>query len=132
MENCMELINNKNKRTFGKYGEELALKHLKEKGYIIKEINFRTGRLGEIDIIAENQEYICFIEVKTRTSLIFGTPAESVGYKKQENIRKLAWTYLKLNGIKNKPIRFDIVEVTGIKKEGMFIPDKINIIQNAF
>lgn len=122
----------KNKRSFGKLGEELAKSRLGSEGYIICETNYRVGKLGEIDIIAEDREYVCFIEVKTRTSSTFGTPGEAVGYKKQENIRKLAWTYIKLHGLTDKPIRFDIVEVIGKKCENKFILYEINIIKNAF
>lgn len=128
----MEQIKKENKRSFGKYGEELALKYLVTNGYNIRSTNYRVGRLGEIDIIANESEYICFIEVKTRTGTVFGTPAEAVDRKKQDNIKKLAYTYLKSQGLKDMPMRFDIVEVMGKKTEGSFILDNINLIKNAF
>lgn len=128
----MHQIKKKNKRSFGSFGENLAAEYLSTHGYRILQKNFRVGRLGEIDIIATDEEYICFIEVKTRTGDLFGTPGESVGRRKQENIRKLAWMYLKLKGITEKPARFDIAEVTGIKKDESIILKNINIIKNAF
>ncbi len=128
----MDPIKKDNKRSFGGLGEELVCRHITSNGYRIAERNYRVGRMGEIDIIAAEQEYICFIEVKTRTGNMFGTPGESVDRRKQENIRKLAWTYLKLHGLTEKPVRFDIAEVTGKKRDGSFIPENINLIKNAF
>jgi putative endonuclease len=58
----------------GKTGEAEAQKYLLKENYKILEINFRC-RLGEIDIIAQDGEYLVFIEVKTRTSNLFGSPA---------------------------------------------------------
>lgn len=128
----MAQLKKENNRSFGLYGEELAAGYLASNGYKILEKNYRSGRLGELDIIASEKEYICFIEVKTRTGTLFGTPGEAVGRRKQDNIRKLAWTYLKLHGLSEKPVRFDIVEVTGRKTDSGFKPDTINLIKNAF
>lgn len=128
----MNQIKKDNKRSFGSLGEELACGYLAANGYKIAEKNYRVGKMGEIDIIASDREYICFIEVKTRAGNAFGTPSESVGRKKQENIRKLAWTYLKFKHLTEMPVRFDIAEVTGKKRDGCFIPEDINLIKNAF
>lgn len=128
----MDQIKKESKRRFGSLGEDLAAVYLSANGYKLAQKNYRAGRMGEIDIIASDKEYICFIEVKTRTGNMFGTPGESVNRNKQENIRKLAWTYLKLNGLVEKPVRFDIVEVTGRKRDGCFIQENINLIKNAF
>jgi len=121
-----------NKREFGKRGEQIAADYLREIGFEILETNFRSGRYGEIDIIAAEKEYICFIEVKTRTGSLFGTPAEAVNHAKREKIRKLAWIYLKQKKIGERDIRFDIVEVTGRRINGSFLPEKINLIRGAF
>jgi putative endonuclease len=112
----------------GKYGEELAAEHIKANGYLIIERNFRAGKIGEIDIIAKKDEFICFIEVKTRKSVYFGKPCEAVNWKKQANIKRVAQMFLKLSGAENCNIRFDIVEV--LKKESETA--HINIIENAF
>lgn len=128
----MDQIKKDNKRSFGSLGEELACRYLTANGCRIAEKNYRAGKMGEIDIIAFDGEYICFVEVKTRTGNLFGTPGESVGRRKQENLRKLAWTYLKLHGLTEKPVRFDIAEVTGRKRDGCFLPENINLIKNAF
>ena len=128
----MDQIKKDNKRSFGSMGEELACRYLSANGYKIAVRNYRVGKMGEIDIIAADREYICFIEVKTRTGNMFGAPSESVDRRKQEKIRKLAWTYLKLYCLTEMPVRFDIAEVTGKKKDGCFVPEIINLIKNAF
>lgn len=121
-----------NKRSFGGEGERLAAEYLRQNGYRLLDVNYRFGRLGEIDIIASQDGYICFVEVKTRTGTDFGRPCEAVGRKKQETLRRLAWAYLKYRGLTDRNARFDIVEVTGDKKDGEFINIKINLIKNAF
>ncbi len=121
-----------NKRTMGSIGEDIALKYLKENNYIILERNFRVGRLGEIDIIANKDEYICFIEVKTRSNTSFGFPSEAVNRKKQENIRKISQVFLKTKGLFKSFIRFDIVEVFVIRDGETIREREINMIENAF
>lgn len=112
----------------GKYGEDLASEYIKKIGYSIIERNFRAGKIGEIDIIAEKDEYICFIEVKTRKSIYFGMPSEAVNWRKQANIKRIAQIFLKLNRMENVNIRFDTIEV--LKKEAK--TPNINVIENAF
>jgi putative endonuclease len=121
-----------NKRVFGSEGEQIAAEYLEKNGFCILERNFRSGRFGEVDIIASEGEYICFIEVKTRTQSTFGTPAEAVGTAKMQKIRSLAWIYLKQKGMGERYMRFDIVEVTGRRSDNGFIPEKINLIRGAF
>jgi putative endonuclease len=117
---------------FGKAGEQIAVDYLVNTGFTILDRNFRSGRYGELDIIATENEYICFIEVKTRTSSAFGTPAEAVGLSKRHKIRALAWIYLKQKGMGERCMRFDIVEVTGKKSATGIIRENINLIRSAF
>ena len=120
---------NNNTRAIGTEGEQKSVEFLIENGYAILKLNYRDGRIGEIDIIAREGEYICFIEVKTRKSYSFGVPSESVTFKKQEKIKLLASIYLTNTGNIDKRIRFDIVEV--LMKNNNDI-NKINLIKNAF
>ena len=83
-----------NKRSFGAIGEQLAAEYLEKKGFVILDRNYRSGRFGEVDIVALEKDFLCFIEVKTRTSSNFGSPAEAVGHTK-EKLKSLAWMYLK-------------------------------------
>lgn len=118
---------NQNKREMGKFWEEEAEKHLTKNGYKTILRNFRIGKIGEIDIISFDGEYLCFIEVKARTSINFGSPAEAVTYRKQSTIRRIASAFAAKPQYRNNMVRFDVVEVFSNNKELSF-----NIIKNAF
>lgn len=128
----MPVLKEDNKKSFGKLGEDLAAEYLEKEGYRLLDRNYRAGRLGEIDIVAVQGEYLCFIEVKTRTGKLFGLPCEAVDGRKQSTLRKLALAYMKHKGLEGRNVRFDIVEVTGDKRDGEFIHININLIRNAF
>ncbi|MFC2070987.1 YraN family protein, partial [Chloroflexota bacterium] len=81
------------KRNTGILGEKLAGDLLKKRGYKILEKNYRCPR-GEIDIIARHKDTLAFIEVRSKTSLEFGTPEESITPIKKEKIRTTALHYL--------------------------------------
>ncbi len=110
----------------GNIGESLAVMTLKNKGYEILAINFTT-RIGEIDVIAKDRNYIVFVEVKTRENLDFGYPREAVNFKKQQKIKLVATEYLKRNKKLEHNCRFDVIEIIG---------DKLNFecehLENAF
>ena len=91
----------------GKKGEQIAASFMKSKGYKVLKRNWRKHRY-EIDIVAENQEYIVFVEVKTRTSRQWGNPEDFIGNTKIRRIVEAADLYLQLNDI-DKPARFDII-----------------------
>ncbi|WP_407921092.1 YraN family protein [Acetivibrio mesophilus] len=121
-----------NKRATGAIGETAAVEYLKENNYEILEKNFRYKRLGEIDIISREKDYICFVEVKARSSIDYGYPREAVNARKQENIRRLAQIYLCKNGMNDFKVRFDVVEVYIDKKGDNIEVNKISLIKNAF
>lgn len=110
----------------GKAGEAASVKFLKKNGYKILETNYRKT-YGEIDIIAQCGENIAFIEVKTRKSDLFGTPAEFVTQQKQKKLIKTAYTYIQEKKL-DASFTFDVVEVY---TEGKKIKT-INHIKNAF
>lgn len=99
-----------NTRRFGSIGEKTAQYYLQSKGYRLLKTNFHT-KMGEIDIIAEKDACIIFVEVKTRTSLKFGTPAMAVDYNKKKHIKKSAKVFLHINKLEDRNIRFDVIEV---------------------
>lgn len=112
-----------NKRQIGTSYEIKAEEYLMQKGYKILERNFRN-RSGEIDIIAKDKEYFCFIEVKYRTTSEFGNPLEAVDFRKQNQIRKVALYYLMKNRLsEGTPCRFDVIAFEG---------EKMTHIENAF
>ena len=101
------------RRRIGDIGEMAAARFLKKAKYKILEKNYVAFE-KEIDIIAENKEYIVFVEVKTRTigheSLKESRPASSVTREKQKKIISLAKFYLG-SYFKERQVRFDIIEV---------------------
>ncbi|WP_109529633.1 MULTISPECIES: YraN family protein [Nocardia] len=98
------------KQMLGAQGEELAARFLEAAGMRIIERNWRC-RYGELDLIARDREVTAFVEVKTRTGLGYGTPAESVTFTKQQRIRRLALTWLVEQEGPWRHIRFDVVGV---------------------
>lgn len=96
----------------GHSGEDLAVKYLLLNKYRILQRNFRC-KLGEIDIVAEKDGVLTFVEVKTRYNLRTGMPAEAVTFTKQQRIRRIAQYYLQCAGLLNNiPIlSFDVIEI---------------------
>ena len=115
-------------KQIGKMGEDLAAEFLKANHYNILERNYRN-RIGEIDIIAEDNSVLCFVEVKTRTSNSFGFPLEAISRSKQRKISQTVLTYLKAHKIIEGDFRFDTIAVMLDLAGGK--PD-INLIKNAF
>jgi putative endonuclease len=111
---------------FGKNSESLAVVYLKRQGYRILEQNYRT-RIGEIDIIARDNETIAFVEVKSRSSAAFGNPKYAVTFQKQRKISKVALQYLKSTRQSHVRARFDVVSI--FSNSGQ---DSIELIKNAF
>lgn len=97
------------KQEFGRKGEELALTFYQENKYTILEKNWNHNHL-EVDIIAKNEDYIVFCEVKTRSGNLFGEPHQSVTSQKQRNIIRAA-NYYVLNHKISLEVRFDIISV---------------------
>ena len=108
-----------NKRKFGMIGEKIAQDYLRKNGYDILKTNFYTKR-GEIDIIASINNTIVFVEVKTRTTLEYGTPAMAVGNTKLKHMKSTAKIFLMLNNLYKYDIRFDVIEII-IKNGKCFI-----------
>lgn len=114
------------KQRFGKESEALAVSLLRQQGYKILEINYKT-KLGEIDIIATDKDTLAFIEVKARHSIRYGVPKYSITPKKKKKISMTALLYLKITGQLNRKARFDVVGIISETPK-----PKIEIIKNAF
>ncbi len=114
----------------GQCGEDFAADYLKKNKYKIVSRNYKN-KIGEIDIIAKDKENLVFIEVKTRSSEKFGTPAEAVTYYKKQKIVNAAKVYLSQNPTELN-IRFDIVEVYGVFDGERFVCEKINHFEQVF
>lgn len=98
------------RHVIGRFGEDVAERYLKQKGYKIIGRNF-SCRQGELDIIAENNEYLIFVEVKTRSNSLYGKAAEAVNKNKRKHMNKVAKYYLHIQGWEKRFVRFDVIEV---------------------
>ena len=112
-----------NKRALGTAYEKRAGEYLEEKGYQILSYNFRC-RFGEIDLIARDDPYLVFVEVKYRANGASGMPLEAVDRKKQRIISNVASYYCMTHGVReDMPVRFDVVAIMG---------EEITHLRNAF
>jgi len=111
----------------GAFGERAAGEYLSNRGYKILENNFRCA-LGEIDIIAKDGEYVVFVEVRTKGSLIFGTPEESITSGKKAKLIMLAESYIQSCQDFSSPWRIDVVAIE-IGRYGKIA--RIDLIENA-
>lgn len=93
----------------GRWGESIAADYLRKKRYIILAANYRC-RFGEIDLIAENRNYLIFVEVKLRKNANFAEAMEFVDRRKQERLRQTAAVYLSQYETQKQP-RFDVIEI---------------------
>ena len=114
-------------KTFGKLGEDCAVKFLEANGYTIVARNFRI-RSAEIDIIAQIDGVIIFAEVKTRSDIRHGLPREAVNLRKQKKIIEAAGVFLQDENFADCACRFDVIEV--YLRGGLV--EEINHIENAF
>ncbi len=112
-----------NNRAIGTEFEQRASVYLEQNGYRILERNFRC-KIGEIDLIAKDEGYLCFIEVKFRSSASKGFPSEAITPNKIRRITRTAQFYMLLHKLPvDTPCRFDAVVILG---------DELNLIKNAF
>lgn len=98
------------RQVLGRTGEEIAARYLQKLGYTIIQRNF-SCRLGELDIVARDGRALVIVEVRTRSSNIFGMAQESVVYRKQAKVRQVAMYYLKSSSYGDVPVRFDVLAI---------------------
>lgn len=98
------------RQSLGRRGEDLACTELEKRGYVIVDRRFRT-RCGELDIVARDGAVLVFVEVKARSGGNFGTPFESVTWKKRQRLSQMAASYLCLRGLAGVACRFDVVAI---------------------
>lgn len=114
------------KKELGNKGEDFAAEYYRKLGFDVTARNY-SCRGGEIDIIAENEEYIIFVEVKTRSENVFYAPSEAVDLKKQKRLTIAATKYLAETESEKQP-QFDVFEAY-TKDNRIF---KVRRIENAF
>ena len=111
----------------GRLGEDLARSHLESIGYTILEANYRT-RSGEVDLIAEFDGMLIFVEVRTRTGSAFGSPEESLTPRKRSHLVAVALEYLQEADVADAEWRIDLVAVE-LRPDGK--PVRLDVIENA-
>jgi putative endonuclease len=114
-------------QAFGQLAEALAEQMLRKKGYRIVEKNLRLAG-GELDLIAENQDTLVFIEVKARRGDKFGGAPYAISTRKKQQIIKLALCYLTKHQLTNTQCRFDAILVMGIQDQS----PQVTHIEQAF
>lgn len=106
-------------------GEMLAVRYLQELGFAIREQNWRCGH-KEIDIVAQERDVLVFVEVKTRTTELYGDAVNAVTPAKMRRLILAADTYVKMKRI-DLDVRFDIITIVGADEK-----HRIEHIRNAF
>ena len=115
------------RQSLGRYGEDLACRELRRRGYAILARRFRT-RFGEVDIVAKDGGTLVFVEVKTRRSTAFGGATAAVNAAKQRRLVNMARSYLLGLAGAAPPCRFDVVGVTA----GAGRPPVVEVVRDAF
>ncbi|ATP58606.1 endonuclease [Pedobacter ginsengisoli] len=110
----------------GKRGEDIAKEYLENLGYHILKMNWRYGR-AEVDVIANQDGTIIFVEVKTRSSTDYGEPEDFVSSKKEKQVEYASSAYIEMNNHEGE-IRFDIIAIV-FENKHLY---KINHIEDAF
>lgn len=116
-------------RLLGRWGETKAAEYLRDAGYRILAANWRC-RFGELDLVAEDGTYLCFVEVKLRKSAAYGSAAAFVDRRKQDKLRTAATLYLSRHPTDLQP-RFDVVEIYAPQGVQTLKPEIIHL-KNAF
>lgn len=108
------------RKRLGAVGETLAARYYEQQGFVVLDRNWRC-RAGELDLVVRRERLLVFAEVKLRSSLAFGHPAEAVTRTKQRRIRSLALLWLREHDEHADDVRFDVVTVLGGRVE--VVPD---------
>lgn len=119
-------MNNKKR---GEKGEKAAKSFFESRGLKILHTNY-TCKLGEIDIILDDNGVIVFVEVKYRYNISKGRPLEAVNYYKQRKIQNTAIWYAKEYSLFEKAFRFDVLEVLGQNEQITWIKEAFWIKNN--
>jgi putative endonuclease len=122
-------VSGQESRLRGRWGEDRAAEYLRRKGFRVTDFNWKC-RFGEIDLIAEDGVYLCFVEVKLRKTAAYGSAAAFVDWRKQQRLRTAAELYLAGRPTGLQP-RFDVIEIyapqgTNTENPGIFH------LENAF
>jgi putative endonuclease len=100
------------RKGYGDEGEEAAVRFLESRGYRVRARNYAC-RHGELDVVAEHEDIVCFVEVRMRSTAVWGDPSHTVSFAKQRKVVKAALHYLLTQRLRDRMIRFDVISVVG-------------------
>ena len=100
------------RRERGDEAEDAAAEFLEAQGFRITARNF-LARGGELDIVAEKEDLLCFVEVRMRSSAVWGDPSQTITWAKQRKVVRAAMHFLAKAGQLDRQLRFDVISVTG-------------------
>ncbi len=100
------------RKQYGDEGEEAAVRFLETRGYRVRARNYAC-RHGELDVVAERGDTVCFVEVRMRSTAVWGDPSHTVSFAKQRRVVKAAMHYLMAHGVRDRVLRFDVISVVG-------------------
>jgi putative endonuclease len=98
------------RRALGDYGEQLAARYLHDRGATVLDRNWRCEH-GELDLVAQEGDWLVFCEVKTRRSVRFGAPVEAITWRKAARLRRLACAWLQAHEVRGGRIRIDVIGI---------------------
>jgi putative endonuclease len=114
------------RQAFGEVGERVAERWLRRKGWRIVQRRFRNGR-RDIDLVAERDGTVAFVEVKARRGVEFGHPVEAVNWRKQRELTRSAHIWIERHGRPQDDYRFDVI---GVLVHGEAV--RVRHVENAF
>ena len=123
-------VNNMDKCETGRKGESFCEEYYRKRGYEIKERNYHS-RYGEIDLIAEKDKTVVFVEVKTRQNNSLVSGVEAVDFAKQQRTKNAANSFMRRLRTKLPP-RIDVAEVIIVEETDGVFQFRLNYIENAF
>lgn len=115
------------RRRTGELGEDVARRHLEANGYSVLDVNVRVGR-HEIDLIAEQDGQLVFVEVRAKRTGRMGTPEESISQKKRSHLVAAAEQYLQANDGSGRDWRIDVVAV---ELDARGVVTRVEVTENA-
>jgi putative endonuclease len=114
------------RQAFGELGERIAERWLRRRGWRIVQRRFRSGH-RDIDLVAERDGTVAFVEVKARKGAEFGGPVQAVNYRKRKQLERSAMVWIDRHGQEAESYRFDVV---GVLLNGAEV--RICHVENAF
>jgi putative endonuclease len=114
------------RQAFGEVGERVAERWLRRRGWRVLQRRFRSGH-RDIDLVAERDGMVAFVEVKARRDGTYGDPVEAVNWKKRRELARSAAVWIDRHGRPHETYRFDVI---GVLVEG----DRVRVrhVENAF